>query len=362
MIALLLSACAADPADTAYEEPFLEPDVAGDWLAGTEAYDLTGSSGVELTVQVWFPASEADEDLYEYDGLITYGAADDGVPDCSRPRPVVMFSHGNSGIRYQSMFLTEWLAARGYLVVAPDHTYNTYFDMDYGRVEELVFRRPVDIADSFSWLVDASNDPDHALAGCVDEDAGYAMVGHSFGGYTTMAVSSQGIDVAASAAFCDDNYGWLCDAPGWWAENGDGGDFADIGDGDRVWASVPLAPAGYEVLVGALGEVGQPSLVLGGGLDTITPMDSSVRPIYSDLQQTPRYLGELVNADHYTFSDICHLLPTWDGCEEPAIPIEQSHDLINVVVTAHLDAARGFEEALDWLPLDDPEFTWESSE
>ncbi|RMF12332.1 MAG: hypothetical protein D6761_12950, partial [Candidatus Dadabacteria bacterium] len=35
--------------------------------------------------------------------------------------PVVIFSHGAGGVRFQSVFLTEYLAAHGYIVVAPDH-------------------------------------------------------------------------------------------------------------------------------------------------------------------------------------------------------------------------------------------------
>ena len=49
----------------------------------------------------------------------------DAEPALGGPWPIILFSHGNQGIKEQSFFLTEHLASHGYLVVAPDHQYNT---------------------------------------------------------------------------------------------------------------------------------------------------------------------------------------------------------------------------------------------
>jgi predicted dienelactone hydrolase len=35
--------------------------------------------------------------------------------------PLVLFSHGNAGIRFQSLFLAAHLASHGYIVASPDH-------------------------------------------------------------------------------------------------------------------------------------------------------------------------------------------------------------------------------------------------
>jgi len=353
------ASCAGDPADTAASaESFLPPDEPGAWLPGTEAFSYTHTSGEEIPLQVWYPALEADDDLYEYDGFLTYGALDNGAPDCASPRPVVMFSHGNSGLRYQSMFLTEWLAARGYVVVAPDHVGNTIFDIDYAILDEITLRRPQDIVQAFDWLARVSAEPGHLLEGCVDPGAGYAVTGHSFGGYTTMAVAAGGLDLAEVDAWCAQSGGWLCGAADVWRAEHPGSDYADVGDAERVWAAIPMAPAGYEVLVGGLGGVAAPTMVLGGGRDDITPMDEAVRPIYGDLTASPRYLGELIDADHYTFSDACYLAPVYPGCEDAVIDLDFAHQTINTATTALLDAARGFEEASGWLPLEDPAWRW----
>lgn len=350
----------SDTADTASAEVWVAPDQPGAYRAATEAFEIS-VSGVETTLQVWYPTDETDGSLHEYDDLFTYGALDGDDPTCAFTRPVVMFSHGNTGIRYQSMFLTEWLASHGYIVAAPDHTHNTFIDQDDSMLEELVFRRPGDIADSFDWLVAASEETGHLLEGCVDGADGYAMGGHSFGGYTTMAISGQGLDLTAANDYCEDNYGWLCDAPAWWEANGSG-DVASLSDSDRIWAAFPMAPAGYEVLVGSIPTISAPALVLGGGRDVLTPMASQVEPIYSDLALAPRYLGEMTDADHFTFSDMCYLLPTLAECDAGQIDPDLAHDLLNVAITAHLDLARGIEEAADWMPYDTPEFTWTQAE
>lgn len=44
------------------------------------------------------------------------------------PFPLVVYSHGNGGLRYVSAFLTEHLASHGFIVVAPDHVGNTAID------------------------------------------------------------------------------------------------------------------------------------------------------------------------------------------------------------------------------------------
>jgi hypothetical protein len=125
LAALLLVLAACNPPEEEVEVPWTAPDAPGPWTASTEVFETTGSSGVALTIQVWYPASQVDDELYVYDDWMMGGAYEDGIPDCAAHRPVVLFSHGNMSFRYQSFFLTEHLARHGYVVVAPDHFGNT---------------------------------------------------------------------------------------------------------------------------------------------------------------------------------------------------------------------------------------------
>lgn len=356
---LFLLACHAPDDDTAAPAPYVAPGERGPWIAGTAEATFEGPAGA-MPVQVWYPATEAGDGLYRYDDFLEGTAREDAVPDCAAARPVVVFSHGNGGLRYQSIFLTEHLASQGWVVVAPDHVGNTTFDEGDASLAELILRRPADAAASFDWLADT--DADGLLAGCVDPDDGYAMVGHSFGGYTTLAVAGATLDAAASAAYCETAEGtWLC------------GDFAaamaDAGEetlslaDPRAWAAVPMAPAGYEVLVGGLGAIEVPTLVLGGSLDDLTPMATQVGPIYGDLVVTPRALGTVEGAGHFSFSDACAMVPTYDDCDPPFLPDTETHPVIATAATAFLRWVRGDEAAAEWLPDPDAQILgWEASE
>ncbi len=357
---LILAACTTAPdtgADTAVEpEPFVEPGERGAYIVGSEDYEIAGPDGVELTVQVWYPASEADDEPYAYVGTFAGTAMEDGVPDCSRARPVLLFSHGNTGMRYQSIFLTEHLASRGWVVVAPDHTHNTYADYDDDMLGAVMFRRPLDIAASYDWLMAELGAAGGLLEGCLDEELGYAVSGHSFGGFTTAAVSGAVIDPQAVAEYCGTYRGWLCSEVADWAAEHPG-EVADLSD-PRVWAGVPLAPAGYEALIGGLPGVTVPGLVLGGSRDTTTTMSDQVRPIFEGWGGRPASLGEIADAGHYSFSNACDLVPGLEDCEPPFIAADEAYAIINTVTTAFLDDARGLEGYGAWLPPEDERLTW----
>ena len=128
---------------------------------------------------------------------------------------------------------------------------------------------------------------------------------------------------------------------------------------DRIWGAVPMAPAGHEVLVGGLAGSTTPTLVLGGADDTITSMEEQVGPIYDALGMSPRHLGELEGATHFTFSNACDLFPTYDDCEDEGhIDNVDAHPLINTVATAFLLDLLGDEHAGNWLPPESASWTW----
>ena len=63
-----------------------------------------------------------------------------------------------------------------------DHVGNTFLDNDESRKPELIIRRPLDLSDSFDWLME-----EEQCQGCFDPEAGFAVIGHSFGGYTALS-------------------------------------------------------------------------------------------------------------------------------------------------------------------------------
>lgn len=57
------------------------------------------------------------------------GSYTDAPPAASGTWPVVVVTHGDAGSRYNMQTVSEYLAAHGYLVIAPEHTGNSPFSM-----------------------------------------------------------------------------------------------------------------------------------------------------------------------------------------------------------------------------------------
>jgi dienelactone hydrolase len=252
---------------------------------------------------VWYPAAaDADGDTVNYDDIVPGGALDSPPADCAATRPVMVFSHGNGGVRFQSIFWTEFLATHGWVVIAPDHRENTLYDLDASILLEVAMRRPLEVAASFDWLT--GTDGGGELAGCLDASEGYAVSGHSFGAYTTVVVTGTPIDLAASAAWCADHPEWLCDDAAAWAAAHPDMPVVDRAD-PRARVGVAMTPAGYELLVGGLSQ------------------------------------------------------NTTDDCDPPYLAPEDAHLTVRAASLAFLQRAAGQAEAEAWLPPDDPQLTWE---
>lgn len=331
------------------------PDEVGPFKVGTEQSIFTGRTGVEMDVQVWYPSNEDSTKLHKYDGLRSWDALDAPEPACSSPRPVVAFSHGNQSIRWQSPFLVERLASHGFIVVAPTHTGNSTFDFDDERLPELVFRRPLDIQDSVDWLFETGA-AELGIEGCVDSDAGYAVTGHSFGGYTATAIGGAEFDYSVSSAYCEEVGGWLCDKFEEWVSTHPEAATAQFAD-DRAWASIPMAPAGFEVLGAGAAKVEIPFMVLGAEWDDLTPMNSQVEPLYEALGGDQKVMGNLLSSGHMIFSNACGLT-YFEECDSPYLPIEDGHPTINTAVMAFLQMQLGNPDAASYLPFNSPLWEW----
>jgi len=334
---------------------WVAPGDRGDLAAGTLLDWVEVSRGESLDLQVWYPVSAGVEQPFNYEVFAaTEGmVVEEGPGACDTPRPVVMFSHGNSGINYQTYTLSEHLARHGYVVAAPNHVRNTAFDMEDDLRRAMTLWRPGDISESFDYLVSLSDDPESPLFGCVDPAAGYAMIGHSFGGWTTLAVSGAPLDMRVLDAECQGSTAQECDIIRAWIADHPGQDLLDLSD-NRVWAAVPLAPAWQELFGDGLPEIQVPILVVGGELDESTTWDAAVEPTYRGLTATPRYLVGLEGAGHYSFTDFCDviLMMGWegDGCGPGFRPVQDVLATLTTLVTAFLETVRGDTHAAEYLP------------
>ncbi len=297
-----------------------DPQVLGPYLVGNTTRMFVDESRDEpattadtedkrtLITEIWYPAAESERDKekdkftgffgdqadtivpllaaqlkvdaaqVEVISKLRTGSVRDAKPSDAGPFPIVLFSHGNGGVRFQSIFLCEHLASHGYVVVSPDHTGNAALTQ---LPSGLVFPGPFGIdpltrVADMSFLVDTleslqKDDPDGRFTGMLDLER-VGMTGHSFGGNTTLETVAREPRVKVGAPLA---------------------------------APTPLAAG-----------VKKPMMHFEATEDATIKADgnAAIEKSYAD-SEGPRLILRLVDAGHFSFSDICLLAPKYgDGC------------------------------------------------
>ena len=336
------TAVTTDPTTTA--APTTIPDAATMAALYTEAGPYpVGVTSLELAagnkVEVWYPAIEGTTGTDSYDmrdfipeaisALLTadvpavyeYPAGRDAGA-ATGTFPVVLFSHGSSGIRFQSTFLTSHLASWGIIVAAPDHWSRDLFHTLSAPVGD----RNSSVTELLETLdlVTAENVRSGSrLEGMVDAERVVAM-GHSAGGGTILGAS------------LDDRI-----------------------DGYISLASGALGMGSDSSAAPALPD--KPSFFIAGALDAIISAEESTRPSFEAVPG-PSRLWIIDGVGHNGFDDFCTfgngsgiigvaiasglgpLLEGMgnlkrlgeDGCLPPAQPVDLGFPIIRHAVVAQL--------------------------
>ena len=294
------------PTTTVAEPAAWAPAGLGEYAVGVATVTLDDPDGERpLTVDVWFPIDD-DVDTaalppqqYTFLPGVYYESPDASAATADQIEPdgqfpLIVYSHGSSGLRYIHSSYTEALASHGYVVVAADHTGNTTVDYiadSQAPAAEVGLARLADVR----RLIDAFAEPAHPVAGPfaahVDGER-IVVTGHSAGGFTALATVT---------GYSNE----LGEAP------------AD----DRVDAIVTLAPA-----VGSswftderLATITTPMMTVVGTNDQTTPVDPHVTRLWDLTTSAPAYRVELVDGAHQTFTNLCayiDFLPTLEGVPE----------------------------------------------
>jgi predicted dienelactone hydrolase len=127
------------------------------------------------------------------------------------PYPLIVFSHGFSACASLYNVLLEHYASYGFIVLAPDHT--EQFDISWSDLWKASIDRPSDIRQTLDYA-ESLTAPDGTMAGIIDMEH-VAVVGHSYGGYTALAMAGAQYDLNAYNARCteihdDDPLAFLC--------------------------------------------------------------------------------------------------------------------------------------------------------
>jgi len=310
---------------------------AGAYPVGVTTRELAAGNKVEI----WYPAVEGTTGTESYD-------VRDFVPDAIRalltadvpavyeyeaerdaavadgPFPVVLFSHGYSGMRLQSTFLTAHLASWGMIVVSADHWSRDLYHVLSAPVGDRASSIG-ELSEALDLVVASNTTAGDLLEGRVDESR-VAAVGHSAGGGTIVG-----------ASLADDRIdGYVSLASG-------------VGVGGNTTTTAPLQlPT-------------QPSFFIAGALDGVISAESGTRASY-DLVPGPSRLWIIDGVGHNGFDDFCtfgngsgiigvaiasglgallEAQPTLrtlgeDGCLPPSVPVTETFPIIRHAVTAQI--------------------------
>jgi len=186
--------------------------------------------------------------------------------------PLVLFSHGNGGTPLIYRTITTFLAKNGYVVAMPEHYGNNRLNNDLAEsVLNLQFR-PLHIALTIDYVLNSPIFSAHINADKI------AVVGHSFGGYTALAVAG-GIP---------------------WSREGQR---LDVKHDTRVKALVLLVPAApYFLAPDALKQVRIPILLYSAQKDGVLPNEWSSDVVLHGVPDLSMITHrEVENAGHFSF-------------------------------------------------------------
>lgn len=363
------------PATTVAADAYTE---AGPYPVGVTTAQIAN----DIKVEIWYPAVAGSNGNETYDvrdftapaikklltadipATYTYPATRDAAVADGK-FPVVLYSHGVSGFRDVSSFLTSHLASWGMIVVAPDHPSRDLYHLAGGPAAEHPTNAVDDLLNSLDLITTRGATTGDPFDGHVDADH-IGALGHSAGGGTVLAAASDPrIDGYVSMA------SGLFRAPAAPAATADTetSDTATPGDSTTSAPAAAPTPTDPETPAPTAG-VGttttapptplpdKPSFFMGGSLDGVA---DPVRTHDAFLAvPTPSVYWKIDGVGHNGFDDLCTLgngtgiigiaeasgLGTFldaqplfrklgqDGCLPPAAPVTDTFPIIRHAVTA----------------------------
>jgi hypothetical protein len=243
--------------------------------------------------------------------------------------PLIVYSHGGGGIRFENALKMDHLASHGFVVVSADHPGSDL--VSPGGDPDSFENRPLDVRFLIDRFLALNAEVGHFLEGAIDPDR-IGGTGWSFGGYAVTAL--------ATGPFFR-------------------GTFTD----PRMKAILPLDGAMGSLhwgtdAPGIFATIIIPSLSLGGDILFSTDLFADHQAMFDALEPGPRVaaLGVLRDAGHGTFPDSCEvpdaILEPFAGgpvpdCGPVAIPWRYARHVIDYLALNFFDGVlNGNAEAL----------------
>ncbi len=391
LLALLLSACqpimpvpTRSPAGPRPDAPTYA--VRGPFAVGYKPLVIGEGTEHPLEGSLWYPAlnptGSKEEITYSIklkDTTIStdlpkviYGHAllNAEINAAQGPYPLVVWSPGFIANAAWNSNLLEHYASYGFIILSPEHIEGLYASdfasnpMVLSDLWKTSIDRPLDIKQTLDYaeqLTAAGGE----LAGLIDMQH-VAVAGHSYGGYTTLAMAGAQYDLAAFNARCaqlpaDDPNTVLCTSivpkeaemaaranldpmpQDLWPSMGD----------VRVTAILPMAGDSWIFDKAGLAKITIPMMAMGGTADTSTPYLWGAKPAYDNASSAQKALVTFIGSEHMIFTTPCANEPWivdtpvygW-ACFDPVWDKRRVLDLIDHFSTAFLlDTLKGDKAA-----------------
>lgn len=255
-----------------------------------------------VKIELWYPTFETDQagDRKTDLPFILPQTIRNASP-AARKSPLIILSHGSAGNRFSLAWLAISLSKMGYIVAAPDHWGGT-FDNMIPQYYIRYWERPLDISFVITKLL-----ADTSVSSLFNPDR-IAVVGFSFGGYTSLALAGADLDCTVlkrnsktkegKKEFYIPELGDLTKMIDTIPCNGIRQAFSD----KRIKSFVALAPGlglGYDSSK-QVQNVSSPILIIAAGNDKIAPFNTNAEK-YHALIPTSKLVFLDKKTGHYIF-------------------------------------------------------------
>lgn len=332
---------------------------------------LVGMRNLEtdgLAITVWYPASDSSNNeatiSYRYElkmgdplGTVSFAtyegqAIRDLEYDLSAgPYPLVILSPGFSFGVSTYAWLAEHLASYGFVVIAPEH--QEHLD-PANELWRSAIERPQDVLRVLAY-VDEQTAAGGVFDGLINAER-VAVIGHSYGGYTSLAAAGARINTTEFKSHCEEastsNHpaAWLCDElPPHLDDMADLAGLESTPDGlwpawtdPRIAAIVPMAGDAFFFGHEGLAQINVPIMAIGGTNDNDAPYEWGTYPAYKYSSGEREVLISLTDAEHMIFTAPCEKIPFYlklfsrEFCSDTGWDRNYAHELVSHFTAAFL--------------------------
>ena len=258
------------------------------------------------------------------------------------------------------------------MVIAPEH--QEYLDPG-NELWQSAIERPLDVLNVLAYVDEQT--ADGGVFDALINAERVAVIGHSYGGYTSLAAAGARINTAEFKSHCEEasasNHpaAWLCDEILPHLDNmadlagldGTPDDLWPAWSDPRVVAIVPMAGDAFFFGYGGLAEINVPIMAIGGTADNDAPYEWGTYPAYQYASSPRKVLISLTDAEHMIFTNPCEKIPFYlkpfsgEFCSDTDWNRRYAHELVSHFTTAFLLAElKQDTTASDALAPSDAEF------